>query len=269
MLESSLFGRVPMLPLAVFGLLLVALILYLLFIFPTQWLKIERVKLPLGLGVKLLQVSDLHMERLRISPWQIQALIEREGPDMIVLTGDFLDTERALLKLKRYLQVFSPKRTSIPCYAVLGNHDYMLHHVQPLVDLLHYYDIPTLRNQALDFGRFVLIGVDDYETGHHDGKLAYAQCPHAKARIVLQHDPNYILENQLPFDYLLSGHLHGKQFNLPYLFWFKNMGPLPRMGIYKGFHTSPQGPYYISKGIGQSGINARLFVRSEVTIHEL
>jgi uncharacterized protein len=49
----------------------------------------------------------------------------------------------------------------------------------------------------------------------------------------------------------------------------KPMGELPRRGIYKGLHESEQGTYYISKGIGQTGVNARLLVRSEVTVHEL
>lgn len=250
-------------------LLLALLSLYLLFILPTQWLKIERIKLPLGLQRKLLQISDLHVERLRISPAQIQRLISSEQPDLIVLTGDFLDTPQALFKLKRYLRVLSPTQTRIPCFAVLGNHDYMLPNIQPLVDLLGYYEIRVLRNEALDLGDFILLGIDDYDTRHHNPEQAYQYCPPEKKRIVLQHDPNYILVNTHLFDYLLSGHLHGKQFNIPFLFHLKDMGPLPRLGIYKGLQYAAQGPYYISKGVGQSGINARLFVRSEVTVHEI
>lgn len=258
-----------MLQLTFFVLLVLILSVYPLLILPTRWLKVERIKRPLGLDLKLLQISDLHIERLRISPAQIQALIERESPDLIVLTGDFVDKAKSLLTLRRYLDVLSPTRTRIPCYAVLGNHDYLLARIQPLIDLIHYYGIHLLRNEAVDLGNFTLIGVDDYDSRHHDANKAYANVPATKKRIVLQHDPNYILENQLPFDYLLSVHLHGKQFNIPFLFWLKNMGPLPRMGIYKGVHTCPEGTYYISKGLGQSGINARFLVRSEVTVHEL
>jgi predicted MPP superfamily phosphohydrolase len=49
----------------------------------------------------------------------------------------------------------------------------------------------------------------------------------------------------------------------------KNAGDLPRRGIYKGLHNSQYGTYYISKGIGQTGINARFLVRSEITMHYL
>jgi uncharacterized protein len=64
-------------------------IFYLSFILPTQWLKIERIKYPLELNLKILQISDLHVERLRISPSRIAAIINDEKPDYIFITGDF------------------------------------------------------------------------------------------------------------------------------------------------------------------------------------
>ena len=255
----------------VFGIVLAAVLLYLLFILPTQWLKVERVRVDLGLHKKVLQLSDLHMERVRVLPNQLKKLIEKEKPDYIFLTGDFLDTEPALLRLKEYLSALSGPPV-IPRYAVLGNHDYRLPKVKRLIDVLQSGGVCVLRNEAVDLGDFVLLGIDDYGTYHDNAAKAYRDLDETQVRkthIVLQHDPNYVLENTWPFDYLLSGHLHGKQLNLPFIFWIQNMGPLPRMGIYKGLHTCPQGPYYISKGIGQSGWNVRFLVRSEVTVHEV
>ncbi|EGL16740.1 hypothetical protein HMPREF9413_4773, partial [Paenibacillus sp. HGF7] len=39
---------------------------YLFLIVPTMWLKVERVRVPAGLGIKILQISDLHVEKLRV-----------------------------------------------------------------------------------------------------------------------------------------------------------------------------------------------------------
>ena len=88
--------------------------------------------------------------------------------------------------------------------------------------------------------------------------------------VVITHDPNVVLNiPPLRFDYLMAGHLHGKQFNVPGLYWLKPMGELPKLGVYKGLHQLPQGLIYISKGLGQVGINLRFLVRSELTVHHL
>jgi predicted MPP superfamily phosphohydrolase len=39
---------------------------YFFLILPTQWLKIERIHYPCGLGIRVLQISDIHVEKLRI-----------------------------------------------------------------------------------------------------------------------------------------------------------------------------------------------------------
>ncbi|MNG32809.1 hypothetical protein D3C84_1189070 [compost metagenome] len=78
-----------------------------------------------------------------------------------------------------------------------------------------------------------------------------------------------MLELPYAYHYLVAGHFHGMQFNVPFLFRYINKGRLAAAGIYKGLHRSKQGPYYISKGVGQAGPNARFLVRSEVTLHEL
>jgi predicted MPP superfamily phosphohydrolase len=54
---------------------------YISLILPTQWLKIEQIKHPLNLNLKILQISDLHVERLRISPSKITTIIHRENPN--------------------------------------------------------------------------------------------------------------------------------------------------------------------------------------------
>lgn len=240
---------------------------YLLLIFPTQWLKVERVSRALGLNLKVLQISDMHVERLRIRPKQLEQIIKQERPDYLFLTGDYTKLEASLPRLKRYLNVF--QASGIPVYAVLGNHDYQQRKVSKLIKLLQQSGIHLLRNESVRLPGFELIGIDDYDSGKsHIGK-AFQAANTGRQRIVITHDPNIVLEIKEPFDYLMAGHLHGKQLNLPFFYRIRPMGKLPAMGIYKGLHQGPYGAYYISKGIGQTGVNARLFVRSEVTVHEL
>ncbi|MBA2943873.1 metallophosphoesterase [Paenibacillus sp. CGMCC 1.16610] len=246
---------------------LVLLICYIIFILPTQWLKIERIRYPLNLNVRILQISDMHVERLRIRPAKIAAIIHDEKPDYIFITGDFTKYRKMLPKLEEYLRAMAI--CNVPIFCVLGNHDYQQKNVKDLVKLLRKYGLRLLRNESLHLEQFELIGIDDFDSDKSDIKAAFRAVDDRRTKLIITHDPNIVLHLNKEFDYLMAGHLHGKQFNIPFFFHIKNAGKLPRMGIYKGLHKQQYGAYYISKGIGQTGVNARLFVRSEVTMHYL
>lgn len=243
------------------------ILFYLLLILPTQWLKIERVRYDAGIHKRILQISDLHADKLRISASRIGKLISAEKPDYIMLTGDFTRKESCLPKAARYLKVIAD--SGVPAYAVLGNHDYELARLQKLLDLFEAYGIRLLRNESVACEDFVLVGIDDDSTRNSRIAPSFEQVDGSKPVIVITHDPNVVLKIKQPYRYLMAGHLHGKQLNVPFFFKFKPKGPLPAHGIYKGLHESEQGVFYISKGIGQAGFNARFMVRSEVSIHEL
>lgn len=241
------------------------LFVYIAFILPTAWLKVERIHYDLGLGKKILQISDFHVERLRITPRRLQRVIERERPDYVFLTGDYTQLERKLPLLERYFAVFA--QCGVPVYAVLGNHDYQLRKVIKIVRLLDDYRIQLLRNESVRLPGFQLIGIDDFRSGKSRIAKSFEGTNTEQRRIVITHDPNIVLHLQESYDYLMAGHLHGKQLNLPFFYRFRPMGKLPAMGIYKGMHKTAYGTYYISKGIGQTGLNIRFMVRSEVTLH--
>lgn len=241
---------------------------YGLFVVPTKWLKLERISYSLGLGKKILQISDIHVERLRISPGHLERVIRQEKPDCITLTGDFTRKIGFLPRLEPYLKAITA--SGAPVYAVLGNHDYKMQSgMYRLLEMLKRYGVVLLRNESLRLPDYTLIGIDDFSTGHSKVDKAFRHVRAADKVIVLTHDPNVVPHIKKRYDYLMAGHLHGKQMNVPFFFTFKPKGELPAKGIYKGLHRSSQGAYYISKGIGQAGVNARFMVRSEVTVHEL
>ncbi|WP_051621062.1 metallophosphoesterase [Paenibacillus sp. UNC451MF] len=242
-------------------------LVYALFILPTQWLKVERIRHPIGVNRTILQISDMHVERLRISPSALSKLIIRERPDYIFITGDFTKQESCLLRLDSYLQML--ERHQIPTYAVLGNHDYQQRKVTRLIRLIRYRGITLLRNESIRLPEFHLVGIDDHHTGRSNTHQSFRMTDTQAPRVIITHDPNVVLKIRHHYDYLMAGHLHGKQFGIPYFYKLRPMGELPAKGIYKGLHQHDYGTYYISKGIGQTGINIRFLVRSEVTIHHL
>ncbi|MGX6445251.1 metallophosphoesterase [Neobacillus sp. K501] len=244
--------------------ILLFLLSYMIFVLPTQWLKIEYVRVPLGLNKKILLLSDLHVERLRISPEKIKKVIRRETPDIILFTGDFMERENSKALLEPYLTVL--QNTSIPCFAVLGNKDYSIRPVDICIKSLEKFKIKVLRNQWIDLDDFVLVGIDDYCTGHHDINKSFRNIPMDKPSIVMCHDPNIIDYTNQVFTLMVSGHLHGKQFNFPFLSHKLFKSPLIIRGIYKGLHIHNGRYLYISKGLGQSRMNIRFGVRSELSV---
>lgn len=254
--------------LAISGLLVIGAAFYATCVLPTQWLDVQHVNPGLDFGKRILQLTDIHVEMLRVSPKRVASVIQENQLDYVFFTGDFLTTDKKLPRVERYLAAV--RETGVPMYAVLGNHDYRLRQPTALISLLNKYNVRLLRNESIEVDDIWLVGIDDLTTRHSDIDAAFASVPENASVVVITHDPNVVV--QIPpkkFDYLMAGHLHGKQFNVPLLFWLKPMGPLPRQGIYKGLHRLPSGLVYISKGLGQVGVNLRFLVRSEVTIHHL
>ncbi|MNJ59168.1 putative metallophosphoesterase [compost metagenome] len=209
------------------------------------------------------------MEKLRIGPERLSRLIKREAPDYIFLTGDFTQKSRHLSKVQRYVQALVDP--GVPVFAVLGNHDHRLSSTafKQLIGILENAGIQVLNNQSTLVNHFQIVGIDDFGSKKSKVERAFRNIDPSKSILVLTHDPNIVLSMKHKYTYLMAGHIHGMQFNLPFLFPFIDKGKLAADGIYKGMHSGTNGTFYISKGIGQAGINARFLIRSEVTLHEL
>lgn len=247
----------------------------------TKDVKINTVKIPARTELKqigsfsILHLSDLHMENISLTPEQLAKNLENKQVDMIALTGDFLDRKRSIPKLIPYLQVLNNVQPQYGIYAVLGNHDYVLKgiYLQQLIDVLTVHNCKVLRNDSDMFTvngvSTHVIGIDDYSTNRSNVSLAYKRVKEG-INIVLTHDPTVVLEmDNYPFDYLMAGHFHGGQICYPKAYHLVKMGKLARKQIIKGFHMYKNNPFYISEGLGQTGVNIRIGSRPEITFHDL
>ena len=228
-----------------------------------------------GPKLNILQLSDLHLENISISPTELYEKLKNESIDLIALTGDFLDRKRTIPKLVPYLKILNKLNVKFGIYVVLGNHDYMLRNqnLEKLIKTLEQYNCKVLRNENATIfvqGNLVnIIGIDDFSTKRSNLESSYKGVK-AGTNLVLTHDPNIVLHmGKYHFDYLLAGHFHGGQICYPKAFHLVKMGKLPRMNIVKGFHMLDGKPYYINEGLGQTGVNIRVGSRPEITLHEL
>lgn len=227
-------------------------------------------------SLKVLHLSDLHLEKISVSSGYLYKTLKDEPIDMIALTGDFLDRERTIPKLVPYLNMFSRLKPKYGIYAVFGNHDYVLNEedFSRLKRTLEQCNCKTLQNEhdrITVSGKPVnIIGIDDYCTERSRIEKAYHGVGEGY-HLILTHDPNIVLEmKDHPFDYLLSGHFHGGQVCWPKPYHMrKTMGQLVRMDILKGLHYMHDKPFYINEGLGQSAVNLRVGSRPEITLHTL
>ncbi|MGG4394040.1 metallophosphoesterase [Paenibacillus thiaminolyticus] len=228
-----------------------------------------------GQDIHVLHLSDMHLENISITPNQLFDKLADEQIDLIALTGDFLDRPRSIPKLVPYLKVLNRLQPKYGMYAVFGNHDYVLKgaNFASLQQTLEQNGCKTLRNEndVIDINgtRLNIIGIDDSSTERSDLAASFHGIGNGY-RLVLTHDPNIVLKmRRYSFDYLLSGHFHGGQIHWPKPYHLAAMGELVGMNMIKGLHVHDGKPFYISEGLGQTGVNIRVGSRPEITIHRL
>ena len=238
--------------------------------------------LPIALeGKTICQLSDLHLETLRISPEHIHQEVMVQKPDLLVITGDIISTRTDLDKLDPYLG-----RLTAPYgkFVVMGNNDYS-HLSRTLLKryLQQFKDLgwtPLLNDASfLPSLNLWVIGVDAPSTAHDEVDLAYQKVfsSHMSAtnppfRLVLAHSTDCLDDvAKNGAELFLTGHTHGGQIRFPGLQPLITNTYLGDLGFYEGYHVIDSVPLYINTGIGESLIPLRFNVPPEVaffTLHQ-
>lgn len=177
-------------------------------------------------GTKIVQLSDLHFDGLRLSEQMLTEAIEINNsvqPDLVALTGDYVtDDPTPIQSLAQRLQHL---KSRLGTYAVLGNHDiYPPGSRAQVTDAFVAVGIQVLWNQiAYPFGEGLpLVGLADFWSREFDPAAVMNQIDAQTPRIVLSHNPDTAaLLQQWRVDLQLSGHTHGGQVVIP------GLGPIP------------------------------------------
>jgi uncharacterized protein len=259
------------------------IILFLIFLFirayrNTKKVMINTINVPRTnrrRPLTILHLSDIHLENISISPEELFQNVSHLPIDLIALTGDYLERKRNIPKLIPYLQKLKELHPRLGIFAVFGNHDYYLkdEHFDLLQRTLEENGCISLQNEHItleDQGEVLnIIGIDDNHSKRSNLSKAYQDLPNGY-NLVLTHDPNIVLKmTSYNYDYLLSGHFHGGQIHWPKPYHLLKMGKLVQMNIVKGLHFHEGKPFYISEGLGQTGVNIRIGSRPEITVHHI
>ena len=219
-----------------------------------------------------------------------------EQPDAILLVGDFIyhggsDPEERIRKVVRLLEPLT--NTTIPRYAVLGNHDYSVTSSQgpaiaedrarKLTDALASAGIRVLQNEAVAL--FVddvngeeplyLAGIGPHLPVKDRPHEALAAIPEGSPRLVMMHNPETfaaIPTGGAPL--AVAGHTHGGQIRLPFptpewsMLGLISEGQVHTDGWIEEF-GNPGNQLYVNRGIGFSIIPLRINCRPEITFFTL
>ncbi len=219
-------------------------------------------------GKRILHLSDFHFRCRYQGVWEtLVSRIEQDPPDLILITGDFVDSKRnpypALPFVRRFL---GRLRSRLGCFGIVGNHDdynvgYELRHsgVMFLDGKQH-----VLESNGATIELIGLPGAERYDMEAAFLRRLPSKQP-GSLRIVMSHHPDNLRRAAVLMpDLYLAGHTHGGQICLPGGWPIIRHDSLPRRLTRGGVHRLAGMWASISRGLGFTEIPLRVFCPSEV-----
>ncbi|MGL5345972.1 MAG: metallophosphoesterase [Peptostreptococcaceae bacterium] len=231
-------------------------------------------------GYKILQVSDLHNKRFGKGQRRLVELTKEIGPDVIVITGDVIDSRRT--NVNKALEYADKAVEIAPVYFVPGNHESRVDEYLQLKEGLVKSGVKILDNKSEDIfindERISLIGMNDLTLFDSENiKQSYERVLNNLVnesgdglKVLLSHRPELLnVYTRQGLDLVFTGHAHGGQIRLPFIngLFAPGQGILPKYtsGVYKQGKTN----MIVSRGLGNSLFPFRVFNRPELIIARL
>ena len=230
--------------------------------------------------IRMLQISDLHLKKLTDHHKHLADQVNVLNPELLLFTGDIIESERGLPYLDNLLQLFDP---AVQKAAVMGNweREYEIHPDK----LQHVYEsnngellINRTKAFMINGKRIIVTGMDDLLKGRPDFAAAVKGVGPEEHHIVLSHCPEYRdhieseinrinaarpADQRLNVTYVFSGHSHGGQVNI------MGFTPVLPQGVgryVRGWFRDRSPMLYVSKGIGTSIFPVRFGARAEIAL---
>ncbi len=220
-------------------------------------------------GTTLAHLTDLH--RGSVTPdgviAQAVALAQAARPDLVVLTGDFVEASASdAHPLAKLLAPLADAPLGV--WGCLGNHDYG--DADAVTQMLaDGANVKMLRNASDKLAPGLWIaGIEDTLHGKPDAQAALANIPANEAALFLTHNPVGVWNVSARSYLALAGHTHGGQIVVPGL-------PIPvapgmdGFPLLAGWGTFDKTRLYVSRGVGMGGFPLRFRCRPEVALMTL
>jgi len=230
--------------------------------------------------LRLLQVGDIHIERIGPRERHLNQVIAELKPDVIVFTGDFVNLSNTDDPISEgdIRAIISQWQAPLGVYCVSGT---------PLVEPLERVkafvkgldNLKLLPNQWISLntpgGALNILGLvvtHDMKRDRDLLKKMMLTAPAKGMNLLLMHPPDIAPEaNELGIDLYLCGHTHGGQIRFPFIgaiFSSSHLGNQFIMGRYELGKTT----LYTSRGVGLEGLGApraRFLCPPEIVLWEI
>lgn len=245
-------------------------------------LSVERYTIPLEdlppafEGLRIVQISDLHGAVFGEDNETLLQAVRAAEPDLILLTGDLLDSFRATPQVYA-LDLTAALVPIAPVYFVTGNHEWALPGVPALKEGLARQGATVLSNQfvSLERGgeRLLLAGIDD-PNGYAGQKTPEELAAEVRSAgpdacwLLLAHRNDHFPTQYslLGADLVISGHGHGGMIRLPFTDGLISVERTLFPSYTAGFYEANDRDVFVSRGLGNSGRSFRLFNRPQLVV---
>lgn len=227
-------------------------------------------------GYRIVQVSDLHNDEFGEKNEILLKKIKSLAPDMIAITGDLLDSRRT--DVKKAIDFINGAVEIASCYYVTGNHESRMekNEYKELEQGMIEAGVIVLRNQMFsikkDQEQITIVGIDDprftiatdktekMERALEEKlKTLLEEVSEEEYTILLSHRPElFDWYCKQEFDLVLSGHVHGGQFRLPFIGGMIGPGQGILPDYVDGLYTKEDMNMIVSRGLGQSIVPFRI-----------
>ena len=237
----------------------------------------------IGKDINVVQLSDLHGKEFGKNNEKLKMLILKEKPDLVVATGDMIDS--SLKNMEGVIDFLSDLSKCVKVVYISGNNEQRCKKAEYIFGSLKSKGVIVLRNEIITLSlsgvKVNILGMFEKPKGdlHSslkkiNGSYAYEDSHKLFKRLesleglkfVLSHYPELFEADcsKCGFNIMFSGHAHGGQFRIPIV---KRGLVAPGQGFFpkytEGMHGN-KNKLIISRGLGNSTKITRLFNRPEI-----
>lgn len=257
------------------GLIIVSLVfIYSFFVEPSILLvKHHQVSISDNEGtdsIKAVVLADIHVGIFDngVSLERIIKTVNEQNPDIVFIPGDFIYKLEAN-QMEERLADFAD--INAPVYAVTGNHDILDMGKSETVKMeavLREGGMNIINNSyekiTINDKELTIIGLSDF----WEDEVNYGTLNHADGEenvIVIAHNPDTVYEFKegVNVDLVITGHTHGGQIRLPYM--YKTQIPTYHE-FDKGWDEVNGIPLFINSGIGMIGLPFRFLIPPQIDV---
>jgi predicted MPP superfamily phosphohydrolase len=234
-------------------------------------------------GFSIVHISDVHNKLFGKGQKRLVNIIEKQEPNIIVITGDLIDRRRynkanAIMLIEKLVDI-------APVYYVTGNHEWWSGKYGELRVDIENLGVNILSDEKIKINNnnkiINILGIDDpakYYNEYSKSINSYNKViekidmllkdiKKEDITILLSHRPElFEVYKQRNIDLILCGHAHGGQIRLPFIGGIiaPNQGLFPKYD--GGKYNYKEVNMIVNRGLGNSIAPIRIFNKPEVGV---